>query len=316
MQSIRNKSAFTLVELLVVIAIIGVLIGLLLPAVQSAREAARRTSCTNKLKQIALGIHTYHDTRNRFPPAYNMAFASNGSADGNAQWGWTAMLFPFIENQALADACQVEKITLQAAISDSAILPHVRTHVPAYWCPSSQCNKDNGNNRDINGIFNMPAASYAGVVGIHWWNALGGKNPWENNGAMRPRRGCRLTDITDGTSNTFLIGETGTTDQYCSIWPGIGKSSGDGGNIVRFGIAKLNQANTLQAFQSMHPGGGNFAYADGSVEFISDTIDFDLNGLSTTRNLSSPEGFESKKASMGVYQHLVVRNDGVPLSDY
>jgi prepilin-type processing-associated H-X9-DG protein len=81
-------------------------------------------------------------------------------------------------------------------------------------------------------------------------------------------------------------------------------------------MAKLNQANTLQAFQSMHPGGGSFAYADGSVEFISDTIDFDLNGLSTTRNLSSPEGFESKKASMGVYQHLVVRNDGVPLSDY
>ena len=144
----RDRLAFTLVELLVVIAVIGILVALLLPAVQAAREAARRTQCVNNLKQIGLGLHNYHTTFNVFPPTTTGAEAHGGQC-GSGFYSWLALLLPFVEQSTLHDAIDFRRPMMDTcsqmsssdyqALTISAAHPNARaaaTIVPLFLCPS------------------------------------------------------------------------------------------------------------------------------------------------------------------------------------
>jgi len=323
MISSSSRRGFTLVELLVVIAIIGILVGLLLPAVQAAREAARRMQCSNNLKQLGLAIHNYHDTMRTMPPGWIMEFNANGSANNLQQWGWAAMIMPFIELQNLHNAVGVTRLGLSVvanqATTDPAVRKLLQDPVPAYICPS-YAGEPIVPNKQMFGI-GHGATCYAANVGFHWWN--GGSNAPRtpnNNGIMVGARGRKFGDVSDGLSNTFLIGEASTTATYSTIWTGIGSSAGDGFNIGRNVCHRLNSPRQLQTnfdrgFASLHTGGANFVFGDGSVHFISDSIDSRLNGVPDRPvNTSTPAQFDAAVTGMGVYQFLGGRNDGQAFS--
>jgi prepilin-type N-terminal cleavage/methylation domain-containing protein/prepilin-type processing-associated H-X9-DG protein len=232
----RLQRAFTLVELLVVIAIIGILVALLLPAVQAAREAARRMQCSNNLKQLGIGFHNYHDNFKQFP----MAWFITGPTPWNAK-AWAVSMLPVIEQQPLADQY------------DSKVLPTmgpnpnvIRTQLSVFNCPSAP----GGVRRtytvntpaNIGGIPGFPALNITGVAASDYTATTGVRgifaNIAYNNNAGGTRHGvlqghvnvtnppiisykdARIADIIDGTSNTFIIGErTGGDKLYARTIP-------------------------------------------------------------------------------------------------
>lgn len=204
LSGIRQRSAFTLVELLVVIAIIGVLVGLLLPAVQAAREAARRMSCSNNMKQIGLAMHNYHDTHRRFPPFV----LRNGQNDYWRGYSAFSQVLPFIEQQNLADQLEVASRDYWDHWDVNGInnlLRDVRAQtVPAFLCPSDQRFPSAGG-----GWSNGPGCNY----GVSFGSTIRWANFREQNGIFRGQSdtnadvSTRMADILDGTSNTLLASE-------------------------------------------------------------------------------------------------------------
>lgn len=241
----KRTNAFTLVELLVVIAIIGILVALLLPAIQAAREAARRTQCTNNLKQLGLGLQNYHDTYHAFPFAWMVYLpGALGSPGMNAQV-WGVRILPFIEQQPLKDqySDQYPACNQLAAIPQvQENLKVIRTFLPTYVCPSAP---GSPNVRTYNA--DLTPAGYplswtaapsdytatTGVRGVFSTIAYGGNAPGSRNGVLQytgtnlsnPTQitvsSSKMADIVDGTSNTFLVAErTGGNHIYVgtSVW--------------------------------------------------------------------------------------------------
>jgi len=222
--------AFTLVELLVVIAIIGILIALLLPAVQAAREAARRMQCTNNLKQLALACHNHHDVHKRLPP---IGFRSSPNQGANFRRSWRVYILPFIEQQSITDLIAGGGVATSAAGNpawaslpggldkvpwDSDYLPW-QAYITAFRCPSDTNAKSPGSGNEPN------PASYRGCLGdLTWpWGAIASTDAAHRAGYARLRGafemkagditdthkiGLGLEAIIDGTSNTLLVGET------------------------------------------------------------------------------------------------------------
>jgi len=255
--AIQRRLAFTLVELLVVIAIIGVLVALLLPAVQAAREAARRTQCSNNLKQIGLGLHNYHDVLKTFPSG----FVANSSSDGNG-WGWGAFILPYIEQKSLYDALEVSKVKVPTTATTLT-----KTRIDAYRCPSD-VGPDVNTHRGNHGTSN-----YAGVAGASSdGGVIDGTN---NNGLFFRNSRIGMHSITDGTSNTLAVGERAYNSNPWNgaVW--VGRSTGYANHLwVLWDNADHRLKGTYQwAFSSLHPGGVQFVLADGSVRFLSETID-------------------------------------------
>jgi prepilin-type N-terminal cleavage/methylation domain-containing protein len=318
------RSGFTLVELLVVIAIIGVMVGLLLPAVQAAREAARRMQCSNNLKQIALAVHNYHDTMKVFPPGDSRAVNAAGAiiAPNNPDWTWTAMILPYIEQGPLFEGLGVSRRNMAAAFADTTTVPTgfalMQTSVAAYQCPSDPAPALNNDRKfqRAQGPQPMPAGGYA----------LGKSNYPGSNGnegdtgffGLNSKTGMR--DISDGLSNTFMVGErtslkpNQTLQPYAAVW------AGRGGNDEPSALTKnfIYRATTLwkmntgftntsvdipeEAYSSMHPGGAQFALGDGSVRFVSESIEW--TPINTPLN------------QLGTYNRLGRRNDGNPIPEY
>lgn len=203
----RYRRGFTLVELLVVIAIIGILVALLLPAVQAAREAARRMSCGNNLKQIALAIHNYHDTYKTFPPIRGGQLASGAFYPGcqpwfnSTGWSWRALILPFVEQQPLYD--QINFSVVRDTTCYSAAPPFTGTKdpnqvvIPAYECPSEAWSP-NGANAPTN---------YAGIWGSNANAFDGNSNRLGVFGMGSQVSVVRMAGISDGTSNTAMVGE-------------------------------------------------------------------------------------------------------------
>ncbi|MGY8769967.1 MAG: DUF1559 domain-containing protein [Pirellulales bacterium] len=199
----QTRRGFTLVELLVVIAIIGILIALLLPAVQQAREAARRMECTNKLKQLALAIHNFHDTYDRFPCSSNDPLFAGPGGDRDFgsrrdRWSWMLTILPQIEQGAIWDEFQKNELGQRTPWNNRLIQ---RTRIGAFLCPSDGQSKAGGDR-------NLAPTSYHCNRGDFWLNW----NWWESNGPFtqgRPGQGYvhGFERVTDGTSNTFLISE-------------------------------------------------------------------------------------------------------------
>jgi prepilin-type N-terminal cleavage/methylation domain-containing protein len=291
-----RRKAFTLVELLVVIAIIGILVALLLPAIQAAREAARRTQCNNQMKQLGVALHNYHDTFNLFPPG--------GLSAGN-RLAWTVLILPFIEMEAMHSLVDFNARTGNGY--DAAAV-NINTLKPApYLCPSAVRAKS-----FENGSTTIYTTHYYGIMGPKGTNTSTGTNYSADNagdthggfatqGVLLRRDSVRFADILDGTSNTFLVGEssysrslTGQNNTSFRKWYRGNDSTASGGtkNIV-YGINVMpyNGSNNFNdiSFGSEHPGGCMFVRCDGAVRFVSQDVD-----LGVYKATASRDGSESQ----------------------
>lgn len=309
--TVRRNRGFTLIELLVVIAIIAILIALLLPAVQQAREAARRSTCKNNLKQIGLALHNYHDTHRLFPPGYIAdhqvpALAANVASVHGTRWSWAVFILPFIDQAPLYNQMNVGIGTAVVPFANSAF----DKLLPAYVCPSDASDEEGpgpagtttvGYTDGSGGYYqklSYPACNGAGVtdpttglptsvINLAFANKTGTRG----RGVFGNATNTRIRDIPDGTSNTILVGERDMTKDYGAIWmraaadpmtgctppcPVLGRS------VLGITNPKINVVDLLasppvtltggQGFGSMHEGGCQVLLGDGSVRFIQENI--------------------------------------------
>jgi prepilin-type N-terminal cleavage/methylation domain-containing protein/prepilin-type processing-associated H-X9-DG protein len=294
----RKRDGFTLVELLVVIAIIGILVALLLPAVQAAREAARRMSCTNNLKQLALALHNYHDTYKTFPPGnlncqgHPNCHPTNYNYGGPHLTTWTIAILPFMEQQPLYDEYDQ---TLPNEHANNR--PVVQRVLESQLCPSDvNTNQLEKPESGPGSGENWAPGSYRAVSGLAV--KTGGPFFDEGNSESGSNRGLlhvvygnkwgveNMASVTDGTSNTIMVGEyhTRTHNRRRTFWGYAYTSYNEssiaigGSDITAFGVPDYdkcassaipaNSNSCKRAFASFHPGGVNFALADGSVRFV------------------------------------------------
>lgn len=305
-QQDSGKKAFTLIELLVVIAIIAILIGLLLPAVQKVREAAARMKCSNNLKQLALGIHGYHDANQVFPMGqYNDFYTDDAPY---VRGCWLHPTLPFIEQQAL-----FANFENSNRINGWALLATNKTQVlPSIMCtsdPSSPKTDTFDGNTTTAGVFEKQGM-HSNYVACSGSTAYGnGKNL---NGIFYVKSKTRITDVKDGTSNTLMLGEilvvkdTTVNDlrgRYSNSWEGNNWFStlnppnstvSDRQNYQGISIPKAPMTNVANngtqnlSSRSFHTGGANFALADGSVRFIQNSVDPVIYAQLGTRDLGEP----------------------------
>jgi prepilin-type N-terminal cleavage/methylation domain-containing protein/prepilin-type processing-associated H-X9-DG protein len=336
------RRAFTLIELLVVIAIIAILIGLLLPAVQKVRDAASRIRCTNNLKQIGLALHNYHDVNNGFPAGvHNYRVnattwnATPRAVDDRLWKSWMAVILPYIEQKALADDTQAkDNGAAPAPVTNPYPFPEANNWYP--WDSSQrfvalstplkvfQCASDTRQYQAAQSEgLTIAFSGYMGVNGVDTraFSATTYYNP-ANIGVLTPsnrptltgsretnitNRGVPMLAITDGTSNTLLVGERppGQTLDFGWWFAGAGQAA-DGSCDVILGVREVNlQISGIPAvdacppgpynykdgninnpcdqfhFWSMHSGGSNFLMADGSVRFLAYSADSVLPAMST-----------------------------------
>ena len=311
----KHPRAFTLVELLVVIAIIGILIALLLPAVQAAREAARRMQCSNNLKQCGIAMHTYHDTFKCFPPGF-MVLDHTGTPAGG--WAWGVFLMPYIEQSPLQDKLSVTKYTLSQVVSDPALLPMLQMKLSVFTCPSSPMEPL----REFHGPGSemVSTANYTCTRGFFRYRYH--LTPiYDTNGIFYGESAVSIRDVRDGTSNTFAIGERTVLPPHVAdprrwpSWCGPG-GLGIGATVSSCVSVKLNHPTNMHAHSSHHPGVANFLFTDGSVHFISETIESDTGGVSDGNTSTHGDFVQAAgQGLMGLYQLLGVKDDNQPVSD-
>jgi prepilin-type N-terminal cleavage/methylation domain-containing protein len=254
----KNRSrGFTLVELLVVIAIIGILVALLLPAVQAAREAARRTSCFNNMKQIGLALHNYHDTFRTLPPgwlAHDPATRRPWS-EGETGWSWGSMTLPFLEQGTVAGSILNHGLPVMDPANDSARIHYF----PVFRCPSDI----DSSSREFNlgtasgQLVPLAIANYVGMFGtveLEDCEGLPSGTTCRSDGTFQHQLGITFSDIADGLSGTILVGERSSRIEH-STWVGV-VPEGDEAFARILGIAD-HPPNTegahLDDFMSQHP---------------------------------------------------------------
>ena len=319
----RGRQAFTLVELLVVIAIIGILIGMLLPAVQSVREAARRIQCTNQMRQMSLGMMNYESTNSHFPPGIKAKLNDNGGIDyGAPGLCWGAILLPFVEQNALYD--QIGPLTdgftdfgtyssttnwgvpgLDTELNGQFVANNV---LSIFICPSDP--SDEFQIRRAQGQMLHAKSNYVGVYGtrtlLSQQNSKlngGNNNGPDPLGILYVNSKTTFGEITDGSSNTFIIGERdgapiGTSPQgeelvrgssvWCSTaraqWLDTCLGATDSDPNYNINTASVfHRRVQWRPFTSQHTGGATFGRADGSAQFVSESIDGDTYEAMGTR---------------------------------
>lgn len=306
----RSRQAFTLVELLVVIAIIGILIGMLLPAVQRVREAARRITCSNNSRQIALALHNYEGALGKFPPGYTINLMASTTND-RYRYCWMVYLLPFLEQKPLSDIFQ-QLIAADDPAMPSYSWPMNQTVLPMFVCPSDKVQLK-VNARGFHGNYQL-------VHGGHSLRTGSGANEERANGLFFVKSRIRMSEIFDGTSNVLMVGEInlveGNLDRRGAYFM-------TGFNSANCTIATLDQPNspakdqanaqTIQevlpcapaaglgntggdwlrmAARSQHPGGVVFSNADGSTRFVSNEIDNVLYRRLGNRNSGEVKSFD------------------------
>ena len=285
----RRTRGFTLIELLVVIAIIAVLIALLLPAVQQAREAARRTQCRNNLKQIGLALHNYHDRVQCFPPGYLSRINPSDGSDLGPGWGWGAFLLPEIDQAVLYN-----RINFNRDIADPTNLAVRTPFLAAFYCPSDQqLNRFAVNDSSGVLVTDVAQGSYVGVNG----NGGVSNSATTNDGAFLENRTFRTADFTDGLSNTFFIGERSTTMSYVS-WVGAvtngtvpsrrDPTAVESAAALVLGHCGPHMPNNptvtdADALSSAHPQGVNMLLGDGRVRNVSSNVSQQIYDALATR---------------------------------
>ena len=326
----RQKKGFTLIELLVVIAIIAVLIALLLPAVQQAREAARRTQCKNNLKQIGLALHNYYDAHQAIPDA---SYESKPFPSPSA-YGWSVMILPFLDQANLYNSLNTGYSQMQdiASNTNPAVYGLLQKSFTVFLCPSDSAGGNTNVNRAFQGTANGGVMKTA-IAPL----AAGTSNYMGCNGFQSDADGVfdsgdnvntTFAMVTDGLSNTIFVGErssrpwprqpAGSKGPWAGVWCGQ-EFTGNGITNVWCLIGQTQyQMNTglpsapasdtnngvatpLNAFGSTHPGGAHFLFGDGSVHFLNENIQF------------VPYSGSLVVSNLGVYQLLGHMNDGVPV---
>ncbi|QDT63347.1 DUF1559 domain-containing protein [Calycomorphotria hydatis] len=355
------RRGFTLIELLVVIAIIAILIALLLPAVQQAREAARRTQCKNNLKQIGIALHNYHDTHATLPPGViyqytpqaealmqngaNSLCNQGGSLPGSnwqnyrqANWSWNALILPFVEQTSISKALGVGARLPVDAINDASLSELWQTPLTAYQCPSDPApiqseffGVDSSGGQlhiTIADVFITPVA----YVGASSSNALGGGANQDAyptgdcdvegfDGVFGVNSKIRFRDITDGTSNTLLVGERA----YGRVMDNSGNLSGGGAafmsgfHIVTRGAALCVARDSInstrnEGLHSLHVGGAQALMADGSVHFLSENIDYDIN--TSTGSSFGGNKRPTPQSINSVLEYMFARADGNVIGEF
>ncbi|MFN0020302.1 MAG: DUF1559 domain-containing protein [Pirellulaceae bacterium] len=276
----RRKSGFTLVELLVVIAIIGILISLLLPAVQYARESARAASCWNNQKQLGIALHLYHDVHRRLPPGWAGPDADNG-------WGWCSAILPQLEQDSL-----YSKLRRDLPIDDPLNQQARETPLAILLCPSDGVKPtftiygglgdvEFGNMDVGTPLFNVGRTNYVGVFGTDEIEDA----PDNGNGTFYFQSQMGLSDLSDGLSNTLIVGER-QSRLGGSTWTGVIPGANNAkARIVGIGDHTPNHPDHhFDDFTSKHPTGVHFLMGDGSVKRLSDTIHMDVYRALITRN--------------------------------
>jgi prepilin-type N-terminal cleavage/methylation domain-containing protein/prepilin-type processing-associated H-X9-DG protein len=345
-QTVRYPTAFTLVELLVVIAIIGILVALLLPAIQAAREAARRSGCSNNLKNLGLAALNHHDVMKHFPVSNGSAYADESPVGTNTGAGWILNMLPQIEEQVLSDQFKAgggfEGVfwdgagRTKAAGNGIASFKNgiyctqlMQTQLQVLRCPSDASDKrvrddqsewkkvlvavtdykgvlddtflgENhggtiGNNAPgtqyISGPYVEPPPSYWSDAPHDCHNNLRCRGILFRNSFQRP---VKISSITDGTSHTFLMGEClPDYDNHSTAFYGNGDWCSCNlplNNLLNIDPSTLNLSFwwDQQSFRSLHPGGAQFGLADGSVRFVSETIDNQTYRVACSRNGGEP----------------------------
>jgi prepilin-type processing-associated H-X9-DG protein len=299
-----------LVELLVVIAIIGILVALLLPAIQAAREAARRSTCTNNIRNLAIGLHTYHENQKQFPPGMEWADSFN-----EPTWGWPYEIFPQIEEGALRDTLARGKAssdrTLAQVFTDAnanggLTSPEVlalQTRLEIFRCPSDITppllpNEVAAGDRPWDGTpgvagFQASTSNYVGNAGFFYARqCLPDKRFCDGSGIFGYGiEKIHIGRISDGTTHTLLLGERGDYGKAAS-WNGNPKPRDinyrRAGYLLAWTTFGINEPapdpsvgifrGVQVSYSSTHPGGANFAMADASVRFISEEINYAEDG--------------------------------------
>lgn len=296
-----KKRGFTLIELLVVIAIIAILIALLLPAVQQAREAARRSQCKNNLKQLGLAFHNYHDVHGVLPPlVVENTYDTNGNKES---WGWGAFLLPYLDQAPLYNNAGIGS----GSSLESQAGTNAQTILTTYRCPSD-IGPARGGQRNL---VNAGGSNYAAYV----HHAQAGYNSSDDGCFLRNGR-IGFRDVTDGLSNTALAGEVTYKLNNVTInmkaWAGCAK--GDNGDCIdEIGITgrwPINDTTggldpNAEALGSQHTGGAHILLGDGGVRFLSENIDFKRTAAAS-----------NSTAADSTYEYLIARNDGQVIGEF
>ena len=354
--SSRYRPAFTLVELLVVIAIIGILIGMLLPAVQMVREAARRTSCNNNLRQFALATLNYESALRELPIGVRDDSVGLGLNPTQGLWSWGTLLMPYVELNNAYELLNTRNISFGERLDDVSVYPDlqklVETSFPMFLCPSDigeTLNKHRGSGdlygdggvMDLigNGPYDVSTSNYVAANNVHRcsgmrYSVAGNTGP---KGAFCAASPTGLQQMRDGTSSTILFGERtyGTVRQRQNGDPsgaalimgsrGVGSLAEAGFGVVDVSFSAWGGINyngpltgegTLasptdtdrkrQGISSRHPTGANFAFADGHVEFVTESVDSWFS-----RNTSMPD-----LSQYGVYEKMIDIADSMIVEEY
>jgi prepilin-type N-terminal cleavage/methylation domain-containing protein/prepilin-type processing-associated H-X9-DG protein len=311
----RLRRAFTLIELLVVIAIISVLISLLLPAVQAAREAARRTQCINNLKQIGIALHNYHDTVGSFPPGYlsvrdPVTFDNDGPG-----WGWAAFLLNQMEQSPVYNSINFV-LNIEVPANQTARM----TTLGSFFCPTDAWRQDTFTVVDSSTTGTTAGAPICDVASSNYVGSVGSGDPSSlypyiidsdngppgrdnGNGLFFRNHSVKIAQITDGTSQTFAVGER-SQNLSRATWTGAvtnaavplvalqaeaGLDPEGGGALVLSHTGEGHGPNSPSGlahgdqYWSLHPGGANFLFTDGSVRFVKELVGFTIFQALATR---------------------------------
>ncbi len=312
----HHRRAFTLIELLVVIAIIAVLIALLLPAVQAAREAARRAQCLNNLKQIGIALHNYHDAMGAFPPGYLSLMDPVTFDNDGPGWGWASFSLSQMEQAPVYNS-----INFVMGIEFPANQTARLTVIASFLCPSDAWRLDTFTVVDSTTTGTAPGAPICDVASSNYVGSVGSGDPSSlypyiiddddgppgrdnGNGLFFRNHSIKIAQITDGTSQTFAAGErsqnlsraswtgavTNAAVPLVALQGGAGFDPEGGGALVLSHTGEGHGPNAPSGmahgdqYWSLHPGGANFLFADGSVRFVKDLVGFTIFQALATRS--------------------------------
>jgi prepilin-type N-terminal cleavage/methylation domain-containing protein len=340
-----RRLGFTLIELLVVIAIIAILIALLLPAVQQAREAARRTQCRNNLKQIGLALHNYHDTFLGLPQgsAARRTTMNNNRVEALYEsWGWSASILPYLDQAPLFNRLDVNGRTLHQVFlaigpTNNGALDDAFPPLTVYRCPSDTTgprlragmrrNNFNGGQAGLSG-WRPPTSNYPGSTGDPAGDVRAPRqtNHRQPKGPFFTGSYIKLRDMLDGPSNTIFVGER---EERCGAGSWIGNRNLDGNGVHGndYCLARMRPPindpintgndNCTDGFSSVHEGGAHFLMGDGRVVFLSENIHHDLQSIPERNDQGVNWPADAANPNLvGVYQRLGMRDDRLVIGDY
>ncbi len=309
-----KPGGFTVVEVVIVCLVMGLMMAIILPGLLGGRQMARRVQCANNMRQAAVALHHYHEIHDCLPPAWFY----NRSNPNAPQWAWWTTLLPILEQSLLYTTLAPGpcSITDTLAVGPTGAQYDISTAT----CEEDKPDSSHPTKRFDQGLgipkdWQPPKANYIANIGFFYRTA-----DYENHGAMYGNSAVPMRAIVDGTSSTFLFGERDSLGG-AATWVGVADPQDDGVNGFAWvgGVVSVPmncpdvEGCRDRGFASQHPGGSQFAFCDGSVRFLSETIDFNNGSADRYDSKSDTLLTKAEKAELGVYQCLGVRDDHRPI---